>query len=134
MDFGALVAAERAGLPYASVICIGSGSFVLTELVAEPLNELRAAHGLVPDPELAMLSRHLVLSPFPPSFRDPANPLPPTGHAIRPVPADAGAHDAPPEWLAELERPLVYFTLGTIFNLESGISSSGSLPASADCR
>ena len=37
-----------------------------------------------------------------------------------PSPADAGADDAPPEWLAELERPLVYFTLGTIFNLESG--------------
>ena len=120
MDFGALVAAERAGLSYASVVCIGSGSFVWPELVAEPLNELRAAHGLEPDPELAMLSRHLVLSPFPPSFRDPANPLPSTGHAIRPVPADAGADDVQPEWLGELERPLVYFTLGTIFNLESG--------------
>jgi UDP:flavonoid glycosyltransferase YjiC (YdhE family) len=120
MDFGALVAAERAGLPYATVVCIGSGSFVFTELVAEPLNELRAAYGLEPDPELTMLSRHLVLSPFPPSFRDPANPLPPTGHAIRPVPADAGTDDLPPDWLTDLERPLVYFTLGTIFNLESG--------------
>jgi MGT family glycosyltransferase len=67
-----------------------------------------------------MLSRYLILSPFPPSFRDPANPLPPTGHAIRPVPADAGADDVAPRWLDELDHPLVYFTLGTIFNLESG--------------
>jgi UDP:flavonoid glycosyltransferase YjiC (YdhE family) len=120
MDFGALVAAERAGVPYASVVSIGSGSFVWPELVAEPLNDLRAGHGLPPDPELAMLSRYLILSPFPASFRDPANPLPPTGHAIRPVPADAGADDVAPRWLDELDHPLVYFTLGTIFNLESG--------------
>jgi UDP:flavonoid glycosyltransferase YjiC (YdhE family) len=117
MDFGALVAAERADLPYATVVCIGSGSFVWTDLVAEPLNELRAAHGLAPDLELTMLSRYLVLSPFPPSFRDPANPLPPTGHAIRPVMAE---EDSQSTGLAELARPLVYFTLGTIFNLESG--------------
>jgi UDP:flavonoid glycosyltransferase YjiC (YdhE family) len=121
MDFGALVAAERADVPYATVVCIGSGSFVWAELVTEPLNELRATYGLPPDPELVMLSRHLVLAPFPPSFRDPANPLPPTGRTIRPVPADAAAGEAEPPWLAELTmRTIVYFTLGTIFNLESG--------------
>jgi UDP:flavonoid glycosyltransferase YjiC (YdhE family)/DNA-binding NarL/FixJ family response regulator len=121
MDFGALVAAECAGVPYATVVCIGSGSFVWRELVTEPLNELRAAHGLPRDPELAMLHRYLVLAPFPPSFRDPANPLPPTGHTIRPVLADVRAGDGEPAWLEELTaRPLVYFTLGTIFNLESG--------------
>jgi hypothetical protein len=31
---------------------------------------VRAEHGLPPDPDLAMLSRYLVLSPFPPSDRD----------------------------------------------------------------
>jgi UDP:flavonoid glycosyltransferase YjiC (YdhE family) len=120
-DFGALVAAERAEIPYATVVCIGSGSFVWPELVTKPLNDLRAAHGLPPDPELVMLRRYLVLAPFPPSFRDPANPLPPTGHTIRPVLADAAAGEVEPAWLAELTvRPIVYFTLGTIFNLESG--------------
>jgi UDP:flavonoid glycosyltransferase YjiC (YdhE family) len=120
MDFGALVAAECADVPYASVVCIGSGSFVWPDLVTEPLNELRAAYGLPPDPELVMLHRHLVLAPFPPSFRDPANPLRPNGHTIRPVPADV-AGEVEPAWLAELAvRPIVYFTLGTIFNLESG--------------
>ncbi len=137
MDFGALVAAERADVPYATVICIGSGSFVWPELVTEPLNELRATHGLPPDPELMMLRRYLVLAPFPPSFRDPANPLPPTGHTIRPVLADAPAGEVEPAWLAELTaRPLVYFTLGTIFNLESGdlfervLASLSELPVS----
>jgi MGT family glycosyltransferase len=115
------VAAERAEVPCATVICIGSGSFVWPELVTEPLNALRAIHGLPPDPELVMLRRYLVLAPFPPRFRDPANPLPPTGHSIRPVLADAPAGEAEPHWLAELTvRPVVYFTLGTIFNLESG--------------
>src|SRR5207247_1855828 len=57
----------------------------------------------------------------PPSFRDPANPLPSTGHTIRPVLADAAAGDVELAWIAELTvRPIVYFTLGTIFNLESG--------------
>lgn len=120
-DFGAMVAAERLHLPYASVVVIAAGSFVRPEVVAEPLNALRAAHGLDPDPELEMLSRHLVLSPVPPSFRDPAYPLPPTGHVLRPTDPELGLHDRPPRWLDEPRTaPLVYVTLGTVFNTESG--------------
>jgi len=120
MDFGAMVAAERANVSYATVVTIASGSFVWPELIVEPLNEVRSAHGLPPDPQLVMLHRYLVLAPFPPSFRDPANPLPPTGQHIRPALVD-GADTAEPAWLADLTvRPVVYFTLGTIFNLESG--------------
>src|SRR5690606_34662519 len=84
-DFGAMVAAERLGLPYASVLVIAAGSFVRKEVVGEALAELRAAHGLPPDPELTMLSRYQVLSPFPPSYRDPAFPLPATAYSIRPL-------------------------------------------------
>ena len=121
MDFGALVAAEAVRIPYATVVCIGSGSFVWPELILEPLNDLRVEHELPPDPELSMLRRHLILSPFPPSFRDPANPLPSSGHEIRPVAADLTGDDRDASWLAtRAARPLVYFTLGTIFNLESG--------------
>jgi UDP:flavonoid glycosyltransferase YjiC (YdhE family) len=82
MDFGAVVAAERLGLPHATVLCIASGSLAPPGLVAEPLNRLRAEHGLPPDPDLEMLRRHLVLSPFPPSLRDPAFPLQPTVHLL----------------------------------------------------
>jgi UDP:flavonoid glycosyltransferase YjiC (YdhE family) len=121
MDFGTAVVAERLRLPHASVLCIASGSLVSTELVTRPLNELRAEHGLPPDPELEMLRRYLVLSPFPPSFRDPAFPLPPTAHSIRPGLTDLPFDESRVRWLFHLsEAPTVYFTLGTIFNLESG--------------
>jgi UDP:flavonoid glycosyltransferase YjiC (YdhE family) len=121
MDFGALVAAEALGIPCATVITIGSGALVRPELVREPLNALRSDHGLPPDQDLTMLHRHLIIYPFPPSFRDPAHPLPPNAHAIRAVPAEVAGNGDDASWLAGRGvRPLVYFTLGTIFNLESG--------------
>jgi UDP:flavonoid glycosyltransferase YjiC (YdhE family) len=121
IDFGAVVAAERLGLPHATVLVIATGSFVRRSLVAEPLNRLRAEHGLPPDPDLAMLSRYLVLSPFPPSYRDPAFPLPATAHSIRPLTPGAARNDPAPAWITQLNgAPTVYFTLGTVFNLESG--------------
>jgi UDP:flavonoid glycosyltransferase YjiC (YdhE family) len=117
LDFGGALAAERLGLPYATVLVIAAGLLVRRALVAEPLNALRAELGLDPDPELLMLDRHLVLSPFPPSFRDPSCPLPPTAYSLRPTVGDLPPQ---PDWLVRLPRPIVYFTLGTIFNLESG--------------
>jgi len=60
-----------------------SGSFVRPDVVAEPLDALRAENGLLPDPELAMPPRHLVVSPFPPIFRNPAYPLPPKGPSVQ---------------------------------------------------
>jgi hypothetical protein len=105
-DFGALVAAERLGVPHATVLVLGTGRLVRPELVPEPLDALRAEHGLPPDPELAMLRRHLVLSPFPPGYRE----LPENALAFRSFdPAAAEPHE-----------PAVYFTLGTEFNVESG--------------
>ena len=110
-DLGAMVAAERLGLPHATVLVMAAGSFVRAEVVAQPVDELRAQHGLGPDPNLAAPSRYLVLSPFPPSFRHPAHPLPATAQSIR---------LQTPELAARSGSPLVYFTLGTVFNLESG--------------
>ncbi len=119
-DFGGMVAAERLGLPYATVLVMAAGSFVRAEVIGEALNELRAGHGLPPDPELTMLSRYLVLSPFPPSYRDPAYPLPATAHTFRP-PTIGATGDSAPDWSSVLPgAPVVYFTLGTIFNMESG--------------
>jgi UDP:flavonoid glycosyltransferase YjiC (YdhE family) len=119
-DFGSMVAAERLGLAYATVLVIAAGSFVRHELITEPLNELRAAHGLPPDLELEMLSRYLVVSPFPPSFRDPTFPLPATAHTIRPLLIESTGADMAP-WITDLgNRPTVYATLGTVFNVESG--------------
>ena len=110
-DFGALVAAEQRGLPFATVVVLAAATFATPELLAVTLDSVRAEHGLPPDPELAMLSRHLVLAPLPPSYRDPASPLPPTARTYRPFAGSPAPHDGP---------PTVYFTLGTVFNLESG--------------
>lgn len=116
VDFGSVIAAERLGLPYATVLVIAAGSFIRPEVIAEPLHELRAEHGLPPDPDLAMLSRYLVLSPVPPSYRDPAYPAPATTHLFRPLVPAAAREPAPP-WAGPRT---VYFTLGTVFNTESG--------------
>ena len=102
VDFGAMVAAERAGLPFATVLTTATDTFVRPEVVATPLLALRAEHGLAPNspPEA------LALSPFPRRLR----PLPPRAHAFRTAPVQRPGTDA----------KTIYFTLGTIFNLESG--------------
>jgi UDP:flavonoid glycosyltransferase YjiC (YdhE family) len=100
VDFGAMIGAERLSLPHATVLVSATGGFLRRELLAEPLDALRAEHGLPPDPALAMLRRDLVLSPFPPSLRD--------GHAFR-----AGS-------AALAHGEALYVTLGTVVNLESG--------------
>jgi len=118
VDFGAMVAAEKAGIPHATVLVTAAGSFVRMELLATPLSDLRASARLAAEPQLAMLSPDLVLSPFAPSFRDPAFPLPATAHSFRAV---TGGGDPAPDWLARLPPvPTIYFTLGTVFNMESG--------------
>jgi UDP:flavonoid glycosyltransferase YjiC (YdhE family) len=120
-DFGSQVAAESVGVPYASALSGAAGSFIRPDVVAEPVNALRAAHDLPPDPALEAPARHLVISPFPPSFRDPAFPLPPTALSIRPAAPEPEAAGEALAWLAaRAVRPVVYFTLGTVFNMESG--------------
>lgn len=118
-DFGTLVAAEQLGLPFASVVVIGAGTFLRAEVIGEALGALRSEYRLPRDPTLATPSRHRVLSPFPPSYRHPAHRLPASAHYFR------GSRPAPatgrPEWASALDgAPNVYFTLGTIFNTESG--------------
>ncbi|MFJ8912625.1 glycosyltransferase [Amycolatopsis sp. NPDC102389] len=115
-DHGAMIAAEGLGLPHATVLVIAAGVLIRAELIDDALNEVRAVHGLPPQRNLEMAYRHLVLSPFPSSFRDPRFPLPSTARSFHcPLPGRGRV----PEWHVE-GRPTVYFTLGTIFNTESG--------------
>jgi UDP:flavonoid glycosyltransferase YjiC (YdhE family) len=103
-DFGAMVAAEHLGLPHATVRVTFAGTFLLPSVVAEPLQELRAQYGLPPDPSMAMLRGDLELSPFPDDSAFSFHPK----------------EDAPPPITVPDDVPTVYFTLGTIFNTESG--------------
>lgn len=122
VDFAAAVLTEELDIPHAVVLVLAAGSFIRPEVVAGPLDELRAERCLAPDPDLAALHRGLVLSPFPPSFRDPASPLPATAHSFRSPLRNSGAErDSLPSWRARLEsRPVVHVTLGTVFATESG--------------
>ena len=97
-DFGAAVAAERAGVPSATVLVGATDTFFDDAVLAEPLARLRALHGLPAEPAAG-----LVLSPFPPSLRAPGG-----AHAIRLADAPLARGDA------------IYVTLGTAFNVESG--------------
>ena len=89
MDFGGMIAAERLGLPHATVVVSAAGGFIRPGVFAAPLDGVRAAHGLPPDPELAVPRPAPRALSAPPGFRDPPFPLPPTALAIRPAVLDA---------------------------------------------
>jgi UDP:flavonoid glycosyltransferase YjiC (YdhE family) len=119
-DFGALVASERLDIPYATVVVVAAGSFLRRDVIATPLDELRAEHGLEPDPQLEMLTRYLSFVPGPPSFRDPAFPLAPTAHPVRPAALEPAPDESSGSIAPAVGTTTVYFTLGTVFNMESG--------------
>ena len=108
-DYGSAMAAELEGVPCATLVILAAGTLARPQLVSPVLQSVRAEHGLAPDPTLASFSRDLVLSPFPPAFRDPASPLPSGAYSFRPQPVASQAHGR-----------LVYVTLGTVFNTGSG--------------
>jgi UDP:flavonoid glycosyltransferase YjiC (YdhE family) len=110
-DYGAAVAAEVLGLPHATVVVLGAGGFVRRQDIEAPLAQLRASFGIAAGDGVAALHRYLTLNPFPPSFRDPSDPLP--------GPVMAYRQKSPPRSAAE-DAFRVYITLGTIFNTESG--------------
>jgi UDP:flavonoid glycosyltransferase YjiC (YdhE family) len=98
VDYGALVAAERLGLPSACVLVIAAASFLREGIADERVAWLRDQHGLAgPPPE------ETVLSPFPPSVREA-----PGAFAFRGGDPPAAGGD------------VLYLTLGTVFNAESG--------------
>ncbi len=115
-DFGAALAAERAGVPFATVVTLAAGGFLRAEAIGPALDRLRAEHRLPSDPELRAAGRHVVLAPFPPAFRDPRFPLPGTAFFFRPAPP----RPPPARPSPGRSKPRVYVTLGTVFGLESG--------------
>lgn len=123
IEFGGCVAAERAGLPHASVQVSVSGQIRELRAVSPPrLAALRAEVGLPPDDKLASFERYLVLAPFPPGLRRSDAFVPPTLQSIQPAPVEQNEAQQPPAWLqARAGRPLIYTSLGTIFNNRTDI-------------
>jgi UDP:flavonoid glycosyltransferase YjiC (YdhE family) len=68
-----------------------------------------------------MLYRHLLIVPGPPSYHADG-PLPSTARAVRPVAFDRSGDEELPAWVDELpDRPVVYATMGTVFNKVPGV-------------
>ncbi|MCQ4117832.1 hypothetical protein [Rhodococcus tibetensis] len=121
MDFGAMIAAEQAEIPRVVVNVIASGALTRVEHIHEPVARLRAVHGLRDDPGCTELTRNLIVSPVPPSFRHPDFPLAETAVSVRPEFDRDTGRQAAVDWLAAGDEPgRVYLTLGTVFNTESG--------------
>ena len=121
MEFAGCIAAEQCGLPHATIQVTARRPWIHPLLVA-PLNRLRESVGLPPDPDLAMLHRFLLIVPGPPSYQDGAFPLLPTARAVRHVAFDRSGEEELPPWVHNLgDHPVVYATMGTVFNQVPGL-------------
>ncbi|HYI16225.1 MAG TPA: nucleotide disphospho-sugar-binding domain-containing protein [Thermomicrobiales bacterium] len=116
-EYGGYLAAEVLDLPHAVVRTdSGSAAFAARGDVAAPLTAARAALGLPPDPDVIGPFRYLGLS-FAGPLDDPAILDAPTTHRLRPGVETADELDAGIPWPGQLPaRPLVYGTLGTVYN------------------
>lgn len=119
-EYGGALAAAVLGVPGAAVQ-VASPSLMSPAFLAAvevPYNRARMNLGLEADPGLAALEDQVVFAFAPPSLHDPDVPLPRSFVSLRPVAVDGTAATELPGWIEELgrDRPLVYATLGTIFN------------------
>lgn len=125
-EYGGCIAAERLGIPYAAVKVIAAGyDREALALLSDGLASVLAAHGLPPDPDLRIVERQAVISPFPPSYRSVPDRVTATPWlSIRPTPFDQSGDERQPAWVDALpDQPTVYLTLGTspLFNTRRAI-------------
>lgn len=119
MDLAPVPVGEKLGIPYAS-IQVGGGRRRMTDspVFRQRLDTLRPALGLPPDPDGQAVFRYLHLAFLPPSFF--GQQLAPTAHHFRPEPFDRSGAEHLPAWVESLgSRPVVYATLGTVFNKDT---------------
>src|SRR5207253_11204768 len=112
------------GIPHATLKVGDVYGYAARHELAPAMDALRAAVGLPPDPDGAMLFRYLYLLNEPSSFH-PGGELPPTTFRCRRVVFDRSGDEQRPEWLAELPAgPTVYATAGTAVNRTPGLLES----------
>ena len=109
-DLAAPIAAASLGLPSVNHSFGAMVPYKALEAVRQYVDPLWRGEGLDPDP-YAGAFRGLFVDLAPPSFAWEQ----PRGKVVRlrPVP---GTAEVAPGWLDELEQPLVYVTMGTVFN------------------
>ncbi len=126
-DLAAPIAAAAAGLPSVNHSFGAMIPLSILEYAGELVEPLWRGAGLEPEP-YAGAFRGLCVDISPPCFRWEE----PQGESIR-LRADEPEPGEPPGWLEELGSPLVYATLGTIFNdpglLRSLLAGLDELPA-----
>jgi UDP:flavonoid glycosyltransferase YjiC (YdhE family) len=130
MEYGGAVAAERLGLPHASVAgnayaAVDSPEFGYFPgnrlLVAEPMARHREEFGLPPDPEVRMPFRHLHMCFTPPAWDGATAPRPANARFLRHRSTVAPGTRLP-DWVERLpDRPTVLASLGTVFNKTPGV-------------
>lgn len=117
-EYGGSLAAEILGVP-AAAVQVASPTLMSDALLAQAavaLDEVRLGLGLAPDPALHALRDELVMCFAPPDLHDPSFPLPAGLRSF--YPGSTPEVGVLPDSIAELgvDRPLVYATLGTVFN------------------
>jgi len=117
VEFGALTAAELLATPVAKVEVHASGQAPRqTSAQIEPLQRLRVSLGLPNRSIPELIGQYLVLTPFPAILNTLDVPIAPTAHHFLALPTDSPA-SALPAWLDTIgSRPLIYVSLGTLFN------------------
>jgi UDP:flavonoid glycosyltransferase YjiC (YdhE family) len=120
VEFGSVIAAERLGIPYASVMWAVyiDPRFIIRDAVAG----VASAFGLDGEAVVEGFDRHLVIRYLPPSWRIPDTSWPPTAVSFRAVPFDRLDDGGLPDRVARLgDRPTVYATVGLSFSTEAAV-------------
>ncbi|MBF4636045.1 glycosyltransferase family 1 protein [Agreia pratensis] len=119
-DFGAMTAAEEAGLPCVVVTAFATASNSWKDSIRVPIQQLRFAAGLAPDPHLTMLDGALTVVPATASMR-PDSDFGGSVMRLRPTPVEIAAPHPAAEWFRAGDEAIrIYVTLGTEFNTSSG--------------
>lgn len=119
-DYGGWAAGRKAGLPTVFFGTVGQLPAVACQTtVGKELRLLLHELSAPADPELVSLTGDLFIDPTPAGFAS----SPPEGNLrrVRPAVPDLGVTPALTEWLAADSAPLIYVTLGTVFNRTEGL-------------
>jgi UDP:flavonoid glycosyltransferase YjiC (YdhE family) len=115
-EFAAWLAAERSGLPMVvhAIGAVTGSPVVFASLAGGPLASARTAAGLPADPDLRSLYGRGIITFYPSSLRFLQ--LPPPDVPQQPIRLPAPGPARLPFERVRPGRPLVYVTLGTVFN------------------